>query len=610
MKVAMSILAAWCFFEGTALFAQTFVLRTKAAGLAVVEKTNGVAVADYDLDGDLDIYFVARQQYSATDTSTWNCFLRNNGDDTFSDVTLKAGVISRVSGQPFSEVGYKLGAAWGDYDNDGYPDIFLTNYGGNELYRNQGDGTFVNVTASAGVGGNASHIHSSAVWWDYDLDGDLDLYVSAWLGSNVMYENNGDGTFINVTQASGLASSRRTWTSMPIDGNNDGLPDLYVVEDLRAPSKFFVNLGNKTFREAAQEFGLANYGNGMGVAVGDYNNDGFFDIYVTNISGLELFANETNPLFTNTGKGVFVNKAVEMGVSIAGWGWGTAFFDCDHDGDLDLYVVNGFDFNGASNTPNIFFENMMDSGKLPFKNATAQSGAEGLADGLGLAVFDYDNDGDMDLLVSNSKEAPYFYENHTPTQNWLKIQLEGVESNRSAFGAIVKVTAAGKSYYRQNDGVGFLCQNLQPLHFGIDKAQIAEKVVVRWPRGNEETIENVKVNQTIKIREGDGMVTGVKSFRNSPAPENFQLLGNYPNPFNGGTAIKFHIPQPGEVTLIVTNVLGQPVRTIKQNYHDAGAKAIRWDGTDEAGAPVGSGIYLYRIYLQNLVRVGKMICLK
>jgi len=592
------------------LSAQSFVLKTAAAGLSVVQKTNGVAAADYDLDGDLDVYIVAKAQYAANDENTWNRFFRNNGDGTFSDVTAETGVISRAAGQPFNEMGYKFGAAWGDYDNDGYPDIFLTNYGLNVLYHNQGDGSFADVTQTAGVKGTTSASHSSAVWWDYDLDGDLDLYVSNWRGANTMYENVGDGTFTNVTQASGLVDRLSTWTSIPIDGNNDGLLDLYVVDDFKAPNKFFLNLGNKTFREATQEFGLISVGNGMGVAVGDYNNDGFFDIYVTNISGLEIFDNETNPLFTNTGQGSFVDRAAEMGVAIAGWGWGTEFFDCEQDGDLDLYVVNGYDFNGdAADTTNFFFQNISDSDSISYIDATNRCGADGRADGLGLVVFDYDDDGDLDLLVSNAKEQPYLYENQSVSKNWLKIELEGTESNRSAFGAIVTVTAAGKNYYRQNDGVDFLGQSILPQHFGLADAQVVEEIIVRWPLGNEETVRNVAVNQTIKIREGHGLVTGIAE--QQPAlPVAFQLLGNFPNPFNGGTDIKFVINEPGGVKLTIMNILGQTIQTIERNFSTPGKHHIHWNALDQNSESVSSGVYFYRMAFRNDSHSGKMIYIK
>jgi len=591
------------------LFAQSFALKTNAAGFSVVEKTNGVAVADYDLDGDLDVYFVARQQFADADPGTWNRFFRNEGNGNFSDITLESGIVTPPSVIEPNMMGSKFGAAWGDYNNDGLPDIYLTNLGINRLYRNQGDGTFTDVTAATGVSGNGVSSYSSALWWDYDIDGDLDLYVSAWQGQNIMYENNGDGTFLNVTDASGLGDTKATWTSTLIDANNDGLMDLYVINDFRARNKLYINLGNKQFQEDALAFGLHDNGDGMGVDVADYNNDGFFDIYVTNITNV-AFYEETNPLFTNTGAGGFVNLADQMEVAEAGWGWGTEFFDCDHDGDLDLYVVNGFDFNGGeADTSNFFFDNAADFDSLYFVDKSLQTGSGGGADARGLAVFDYDNDGDLDLLVSNVKQKPYLYENQTATQNWLKIQLEGTVSNRSAIGAIVKVVANGQSFHEQHDGVNFLGQSLQPLHFGLGDAQIAEEIVIRWPSGGEERVFNVAVNRSIRIRENSGIVTGIgdPETLGSAPPETFRLIGNFPNPFNGETHIAFNIPRPGEMNLIISDVLGKEIRNIHQQFSTAGENEIKWDGTDNRGIPASSGIYLYQLIFEGVQQSGKML---
>ena len=586
------------------LAAQDFVLKTYETGLFLVSKTNGVAVADYDLDGDLDIYFVAIQQYDPEDETTWNRLFRNNGDGTFSDVTVEAGVLSKVNGHSWSAMGNKFGAAWGDYDNDGYSDLFLTNVGENELYHNQGDGTFINVTEPAGVVGDSTNHNSSAVWWDYDLDGDLDLYISAWIGLNRMYENIGDGTFLDVTESTALGDSGRTWTSLPFDGNNDGLLDLYVVNDFGA-NKFYVNLGNKSFGEATAEFGLEDAGHGMGVTLGDYDNNGFFDIYLTNIEGLNPAT--PNPLFTNTGHSYFINKSTLLGVSEAGWAWGTEFFDCDHDGDQDLYVVNGFKIEPGKN---YFFLNALDVGRATFPNKSVQSGTDGEAEARGLIVFDYDDDGDLDLLVSNFREQPYLYENQTVSKNWLKIKLEGTHSNRNAFGAIVRVSANGKTCHRNHDGVDFLGQSIKPLHFGLGEALMAEEIVVQWPNGTEEKIFDVSVNQTIKIKEGLGLITGVQSTSSFSAPKEFQLLGNFPNPFNGSTVIEFALPQKGTVRVIISNLLGQEVKTIRETFLKPGRHRILWDGTNQSGNFMSSGFYMYRIVYQNFYQTGKMLYLR
>lgn len=590
-----------CCLLPAALLAQSFELVTDQSGLSLPIRANGVAVADYDLDGDLDVYFVAISQYDEADLTTWNRLYSNNGDGTFSDVTLEAGVLSTLNGHPWSAMGNKFGAAWGDFNNDGYPDLFLTNVGPDELYRNNGDGTFTDVTVAAGVAGDDTSHNSSALWWDYDLDGDLDLYVSAWIGPNRMFENRGDETFIDVTAASALGDDGRTWTSLPIDANNDGLLDLYVVNDFGA-NKFYLSLGNKTFREATAQFGLEDEGHGMGVALGDYDNNGFFDIYLTNIQGLN--PPTPNPLFSNTGQGTFVNMSSAAGVEEAGWAWGTEFFDCDHDGDEDLYVVNGFMIEPGENS---FFVN---GGSGNYLNRSTESGADGSAEARGLVVFDYDGDGDLDMLVANFREAPSLYRNVTAKQNWLQVELEGAVSNRNAFGAIVRVTANGKTYHRSNNGVDFLGQSILPLHFGLGNAQVAEEVVVTWPTGENQIFQNLWVNRTIRIKEGEGIITSVTPPAVELTPDSFQLLGNFPNPFNASTVVEFALPDPGSVDLRIYNLLGQELFSVRLNGLDAGSHRFRWNGTDRNGNPLGSGFYLYNIVYQDAVRTGKMLYLR
>ena len=594
------------------LLAQDFLLKTGNSGLSLATSTNGVAVADYDLDGDLYVYFVAIEQYDPQNEATWNRLFRNNGDKTFTDVTLEAGVLSKVNGYPWSGMGNKFGAAWGDYDNDGYPDLFLTSFGENELYHNQGDNTFVNVTESAGVAGNPQSHHSSALWWDYDLDGDLDLYVSVWGdkhanakdAANIMYENLGDGIFSDVSEHTALADTGRTWTSLPIDGNNDGLLDLYVVNDF-GRNKFYVNLGDKTFREATAEFGLEDSGNGMGVALGDYDNNGFFDIYLTNIEGLN--PSTPNPLFSNTGNSQFLNKSIQMGVDKAGWAWGTEFFDCDHDGDEDLYVVNGFMIEPGQN---FFFLNTASQGSNNFLDRSGVSGADGAAEARGLVVFDYDDDGDLDLLVSNFREQPYLYENRTASKNWLKVELEGTRSNRNAFGSRVEVHAGGNTYFRNNNGVEFLGQSILPLHFGLADAGTVDEIVVRWPDGSEERVPDIAVNRTVRIKQGSGLVTSVRGAGSETSPGGFQLLGNYPNPFNGSTIVEFELPQQGRILLTIANLRGQRVKTLSRNFSQPGRHRIFWDGTDDAGNSLGSGFYFYRIDFLDSFAAGRMLYLK
>ncbi len=579
----------------TILKAQDFRLSTTEAGLDVNDSRdhNGVSVADYDLDGDLDIYLVSSRQYDSTIPKTWNRLFRNEGNGQFSDVTEEAGVHSKVSGYATDVMGNKYGASWGDYDNDGDPDLFLTNVGPEILFRNDGDGSFSDVTEESGLTHSDDGSTTSSVWWDYDLDGDLDLYISVFSGSdtrNRLHENMGDGTFQNVTAASGLGDEGRTWTSMPIDADNDGLLDLYVVNDF-GDNTFYRNRGDKTFEDLTTEYGLNNEGHGMGVTVGDYNNDGLFDIYLTNIA--EHFP---NPLFLNTGEARFDEQAAALGVEDAGWAWGTEFFDGDNDGDLDLYVANGSLLDPGSN---YYYTNLLvGHGQMSFENSSELSGANGDGEGRGLTVFDYDEDGDLDLLVANRSVAPYLYKNESSTLNWLKVNLEGTTSNRNAFGATVRISANGHTMYRHNDGVEFLGQSVQPVHFGVGNATVIDEIVVRWPDGVEETYYDVTTNQTIRIIEGQELTTDVED----PAlpAEKFTLHKPFPNPFNRSTAISFNIPERGDVVLTVYNILGREVISRKTSFASPGKYSLELDG----GSFSNSGMYIYRLQWGNEILTG------
>ncbi len=593
--------------------AQEFSLETESAGLEVVAETNGVAVADYDLDGDLDVYFVAAWRYNPEDGSNRSRLMRNNGDGTFTDVTLQSGLRDANTRATMTNPGFphKHGAAWGDYDNDGYPDIFLTNAvsnnlrGTNQLYHNNGDGTFTDVTQKARLKGGYNDHNSSAVWWDYDLDGDLDIYVCAWLGTNRMFRNDGDGVFSDVSEEAGLKNDHWTWVAVPLDANMDGYPDLYAVNDF-GRNVFYLNNGDLTFSDATSAFGLEDEGNGMGVTVGDYNNDGYFDIYLTNIA--ERYP---NPLFTNQGDGTFINTAAEMGVDDAGWAWGTEFFDCDHDGDLDLYVVTGF-CDGFLNhpDPNYFFVNEGEKDQPVFVDKAEQMAINSTDESRGLAVFDHDNDGDLDLLVSNMRREPHLYINTTAAKNWLKIKLEGTASNRDAFGSIVRVKAGGATYYRYYSGVQFAAQNIMPVHFGLDEAPLVDEIMVRWPNGIEEKTSKVWVNQNIKIKEGSGIVSSDLKTTGPSTPETFHLYGNFPNPFNGSTIIEFQMLESGAVEVLIFNALGQQVASLNETFSAAGRHQITWNGINHDGSTVNSGLYVYQINFQNLVQYGKMLYVK
>lgn len=581
----------------TELQAQHFRLVTDEAGLSAATKSNGVAVADYDRDGDLDVYLVAYPQYDAAQEDTWNRLFRNNGDGTFSDMTETAGVQSRQAGFINGQMGNKFGAAWGDYDNNGFPDLFLSQIGPDLLFHNNGDGTFSDVTATARVAGsNDNSNDSSALWWDCDDDGDLDLYVSSWAGQNRMYENLGNGTFADRTVASKLGDIGQTWTSIPIDANRDGRLDLYVVNDFGA-NRYYVNNGHNIFTEATADYGLEDNGHGMGVAIGDVNNDGIFDIYLTNDA-----AYFPNPLFMGEPDGSFTEQAIAMGVSDAEWAWGTEFFDYDNDGDVDLYAVNGFP---VARGKNYLFTNLLtEQGQATFEDRSAVSGANGERDARGLAVFDYDLDGKLDLLVANWNGPPYLYRNESEAGNWLLLDLVGTTSNRNAFGATVSFVVGDQAYHRHHDGTEFLGQSVAPIHVGVGEATLIDSLIVRWPNGTAEYFTQLAVNQRLSIMEGQGVSTAVED---APLPRNaLALLGSAPNPFRQSITLSFHIPNASTVELKLYNVLGQEVLSRQDYFTSSGQHSFSIEGTNLKGG----GVYLYRLSVGNQILSGAMVYAK
>lgn len=595
--------------------AQNFVLRSQAAGLLSVIGTNGVAVADYDRDGYPDIYFVAQDTFMQNDKRTWNRLFRNKGNGTFEDVTTTAGINARSATSPFSYMGYKLGASWGDYDNDGYPDLFITNLGPDQLFHNNGNGTFTDVTTQAGVAGGSTQISSSAVWFDYDRDGDLDLYVCNWADlstgtpdtKNWMYENLGNGTFKDVSEASGLADPHKTWMAVALDANNDGFQDLVLANDF-GPVKLYINDHDKTFLDRTTEFGVEGNYEGMGLAVADCDGNGYPDVYLTNVTE-NGSPTQINPLFLNSGNSSFT-KVVDAGVALAGWGWGTEFFDLENDGDEDLFVVNGY--FSLLYTKRLF-RNESDSGVIRFREMSHEVGLIDSAEARGVVIFDYDNDGREDVLISHFTTGAGLYHNLVGQGNWLNITLEGTVSNRDAFGAIVEVQAGTRTFRKYHHGAQFLGQNILPVHVGLGAAQTADRIRVFWPSGNMDDLGPLGVNQSIRIKENSGVVSSVGVV--PPQPQvphtDLTLVGNYPNPFNGSTQIRFELLVPGEVEAEIFDIVGQSVAVVRQSYSSAGEKTIGWPASSNRSGAVSSGVYFYRIRVNNgPAQVRTMIVLK
>jgi hypothetical protein len=492
----------------------------------------GCVFFDYDNDGWMDIYLVnsGPADFYTPKQPLKNALYHNNHDGTFTDVADRANVAGGTFG---------MGAAAADYDNDGWQDLYVTAYGRNILYHNNHDGTFADVTAKAGVA--APGWSTCAVWFDYDRDGKLDLFVSSFVlydktaqnlyctdeskrryycvprlfkpQASHLFRNNGDGTFKDVSKESGISDSPgKSFGAVATDVNNDGWMDLFVANDT-VPNFLFVNKGNGKFEEVGLASGVAYSEagaprSGMGVDAGDYDGDGWQDLFVANIDQ-EFFS-----LYHNQKELTFVDEPGEIAPATHLLsGWGLKFFDFDDDGDADLFLANGHpDDMIESRAPRVkyrepllLFENV--GGK--FKDVSAQSGAAFAKSysARGLAVGDYDNDGDLDLLVSMNGEAPLLLRNDGGNRNnWLGLQLVSTKSNPSAVGAMITWRVGGAKFSRlQTAGGSYLASHDPREILGAGRAGKIDSVEIRWPSGALDTIVNPPMNTYVKVVEGEGL---------------------------------------------------------------------------------------------------------
>jgi hypothetical protein len=493
----------------------------------------GCAFLDYDQDGWLDIYLVnsGKCDFFTPEQPLRNALYRNNRDGTFTDVTEKAGV---------GAGGFGMGAAVGDYDNDGFPDLYVTQYGRSILYHNNGDGTFTDVTRNAGVG--VEGWASNAVWFDYDNDGRLDLFVGQFAafdkasGCGIssdgkrhyciprtfpstpswLFHNNGDGTFRDVSKESGIAASLgKAWGVVATDVNNDGRMDLFVANDT-VGNFLFLNRGDGKLEEVGLRADIAYSADGrprsgMGVDSADFDQDGWMDLFVSNIDE-EIFS-----LYRNNHDGVFDDQAMRLGVGMATrWmsGWGVKFIDYDNDGNLDLFLVNGFpddlveDFSSRVkyHEPLLLFQNT--GGR--YKNVSEQSGPVfGKSfSARGMAVGDFNNDGGIDVLVAVNDGAPILLRNNVGKQNhWLGVQLVGTKANRDAVGARLTYQAGDLTRSRMKIGGGsFLSSHDPRMLLGLGSHPNVDSLEVHWPQPGAavERFANLPADRYVTIVEGTG----------------------------------------------------------------------------------------------------------
>ncbi len=506
------------------------------------------SAVDYNGDGLEDLFVTDSKEGSP------NHLYRNNGDFTFTDVASQAGVAAGNDATNAS-----ADSLWFDHNNDGHPDLLVIRFGHNQLFQNRGDGTFVNITRTSGMDRYMNAI--TGIAFDYDRDGDLDLFVGGYFrdvnvfdpdtprffpesfetanngGGLLVFRNNGGGQFSEVSKQLGIDLRGWTLDLGHADADNDGDDDLYVACDF-GTDRFFVNNGDGTFTDRTEAAIGIDTKKGMNVDWADYDNDGYLDVYVTNIT--DDYMREGNFLWRNNGNLTFLDVSRETNTYDTGWGWAGKFFDYDHDGWTDLYVVDGWVSAGESNyvldifqmitqpgvdladvrnwppmgnktlsgyQKNRLFHN--ESGQF-FTDAAPEQGLDLLKDGRGIALADFDNDGRVDMFVANANSEPAMFRNILPLgkdRHWVQFLLVGTRSNRDAIGAQVRVTTGATTRVSfVNGGNGFASQSTRRIHFGLAGQDSMDRVEVAWPSGVRQSFSSVAADKIYRIEEGTARI--------------------------------------------------------------------------------------------------------
>ena len=564
-------------FSDIAFSQSAFIDATSQAGIdhsyIGYEYGGGVACGDFNNDGYLDLFVPAGPRKQ-------NLLYMNKGDATFEEIAAIAGL---------ADSSISVGTVCGDIDNDGDLDIYLVNFlGENKLYLNDGYANFIDITESAGVGDPGPGL--SAALADYNNDGYLDIYVinKSASHSSIFYRNNGDGTFTDVTIETNTSVKGRSLGVGFFDYDIDGDLDLLVVDEFEM-DHLFRNNSNGTFTNVTTEASIPET-DGMGVDFGDYDNDGDLDIYIGDYYG--------DPLLRNNGDGTFTEVAAQVGIENFGVGWGVNFMDYDNDGDKDLYVINGAMMMLDLEKPNVFYIN---NGNGTFSEKGADLGASYEGDGRGSVCADFNRDGYLDIFfVCALRGKSTLLLNKGGNNNWIVLDLVGSISNRSAIGARVEVLAGNlKQIDEVRAGSSYASMHPLELEFGLKKNTLVDTIIIYWPSGIVQKLTSVGVNQILTITE-PSEITSVRNLENAVqnVPQKITLFQNFPNPFNPETEIRYQLPKSGQVTLNVINITGQVIQSFKLGMKAAGQYVMQWNGKDRNGLRVPSSVYFYQITLQ------------
>ena len=603
----------YIFFISHILYSQQFRNITNISDLNEVVGNNGVAVADYDNDGDLDIFIVSARSQDGEEY--WSRLFENTNNGNFIDITESSGINQNLNHDidlinydedgNFSfdtiEHGDRLAASWGDFNNDGYPDLFLGNAVQSELYKNNGNGTFSNITETAGFETYCEKCYIAGVLWlDYDLDGYLDIFLSDYnqISPNKLYKNLGNETF-QLIDLSETIENANSFSALPIYANDDMYPDIYVANDFDQFNQLLINQDGNGFTEMAQEYGVEDPFDGMGLTTCDFNNDLDIDFFVTNIKENSLYTKDV--VNANT---PYTNYSEQANLYDTDWAWGVTFSDFNHDGFEDFYVANGF-FNPEDDR---FFVN---NNGINFTYGDFSGNPPLMSKSRSVNSFDYDNDGDLDLLVTDFNLNVNLWENKSIDTyftdevmgSWVKIFLQGTTSNRDALGSIIQLNFEdGTSQIRQYTGSGYQNQSLQSIHFGAAANNNISSIVITWPSSGQETFYNLQTNSTYKIVEGQG----IQTLNNNTAIKIEGCTDESSCSYNPEATLDDNSCLYIDAQSILGEVLVQPLETHLYEYIDESIVSYEWEvenGTIISGNGTSSIEVLWDVAESGMVSI-------